>query len=187
MPRPHKERQENMRFAAFALTAIACLPAAAADAGESRPLAEKDIAAFVSVWPAMSMDLATADPEYDPELINGLRQQLDEMAASDSKDSALDRIVASDGYADFETMAALAGRILLAAQWAKDAPDQADLNAAIAGVEADTVRTASEKADLIRALKEGFERALAERPSDADIETVRPFIGALDKAVGIDG
>ncbi len=176
-----------MRSAAFALTAIACLLAAAADAGQSQPLADKDIAAFVSVWPAMSMNIAKADPEYDPKLVNGLRQQLDEMAASDSKDSALDKIAASNGYADFETMAALAGRILLAAQWIKDAPDHADLNAAIARVEADTVRTASEKADLIAGLKEGFKRALAERPSDADIETVRPFIGALDKAVGIDG
>ena len=150
------------------------------------PLKDADIAAFISIWPQTAQALVAADPEFDPALTSALRGQLEEMAASDSKDSELDAAVAAVGYTDFETFAATASRILLAAQWAKNAPDAGDLNSAIDTIEKDEVRTADEKAELISALKKAYTKALADRPSDDDIAVAKPFVGAIDKAITVD-
>ena len=150
------------------------------------PLKDADIAAFISIWPQTAQALAAADPEFDPALTNALRSQLEEMAASDSKESRLDAAVAAVGYADFETFAAMAGRILLAGQWAKNAPDAGDLNAAIDAIEKDALRTADERAELIAALKKAYNKVLADKPSDDDIAVAKPFVGAIDKAITVD-
>jgi hypothetical protein len=171
--------------AASVFFTLACASGASAG-GADQPLKDADIAAFISIWPQTAKALAAADPEFDPALVNGLRGQLEEMAASDSKDSKLDAVAAAAGYPDFETFAAQASRILLAAQWAKDAPDKADLNAAIDGVAKDQVRTAAEKADLAAALKQAYAKALAEKPADEDIAAATPFVGAVDKALAVD-
>lgn len=150
------------------------------------PLKDADIAAFISIWPQTAQALVAADPEFDPALTSALRGQLQEMAASDSKDSRLDAAVAAVGYADFETFAAIAGQILLAAQWANDPPDAGDLNAAIDAIEKDALRTADERAELISALKKAYTKAIADRPSDDDIAVAKPFVGAIDKAITVD-
>ncbi len=166
---------------------LAQFPVAQAFCGEiDTPLGASDIATFIALWPETSKALAAADPEFDPALTNGLRGQLQEMAASDSKDSKLDSAVGTAGYRDFETFAALSSRIFLAAQWAKDAPDEADLNAAIDGIENDQVRTAEQKAEMVGALKQAYIKALAEKPADEDIALAKPFVGAIDKALAVD-
>lgn len=170
---------------ALALLALAFAPEAAA--GENpAPLTGADIAAFVSVWPKVANALADADPEFDPALANAIRAQLEEMAASDSKDSKLDAAAIAAGYPDFETFATMASRILLAGQWAADAPDAGDLNAAIDAIEKVDLRAADEKAELIAALKKAYSAALAGKPSDADIAAALPFVDAIGKAVAID-
>jgi hypothetical protein len=150
------------------------------------PLKDADIATFISIWPQAATALSEADPEFDPTLTNALRSQLEEMAASDSNDSKLDAAAVASGYIDFEVFAATAGRILLAAQWATDAPDAGDLNAAIDAIEKDEVRTADEKAELIGALKKAYGKALADKPSDSDIALTKPFASAISKAIGVD-
>jgi hypothetical protein len=150
------------------------------------PLEDADIATFISVWPQAEKALSKVDPEFDPTLTNALRSQLEEMAASDSKDSKLDAAAVAAGYIDFETFAATAGRILLAAQWAADAPDAGDLNAAIDAIEKDEVRTADEKAELVGSLKKAYGKALADKPSDNDIAVTKPFASAISKAIAVD-
>ena len=177
----------TMKFGASALvsfTFAGVCSALAADAALT--LKASDVAAFVAVWPGTAKALAAADPEFDPALTDALSSQLEEMAAGDPKDSRLDAAASSSGFADFETFAALSSRILTAAQWAKDAPDEADLAAAISAVEADTVRTADEKSELVASLRKAYETAMARKPLDADIAVVIPFISAIEKAIAVD-
>ena len=170
---------------AGALLAMGFASAAVA-AENGAPLTGAEIAAFISIWPQTAKTLAVTDPEFDPTLTRALRSQLEEMAASDSKDSKLDAAATAAGYPDFETFATMASRILLAGQWAADAPDAGDLNAAIDAIEKDDLRAADEKAELIAALKKAYSAALAGKPSDADIAAALPFVDAIGKAVAID-
>ncbi len=176
-----------MRFGAVALVVVSLATLSNASAGnEAAQLKDTEIAAFIAVWPGTAKALAAVDPEFDPALTNALSSQLEEMAAGDSKDSKLDAAVLPARFGDFETFAALTSLILTAAPWAKDAPDNADLAAAISAVEADTVRIADEKVELIAALKKAYETALARKPPDADIAVVMPFVSAIEKAIAVD-
>ena len=175
----------NTGWAALAFFLVSM--ASGAFAGDNGAhLKDADIAAFISVWPQTAKALSEVDPEFDPTLKNALRRQLEEMAASDSKNSKLDAAAIAAGFTDFETFAATAGRILLAAQWAADAPDAGDLNAAIDAIEKDEVRTADEKAELVGALKKAYGKALADKPSDNDIAVAKPFASAISKAIAVD-
>ncbi len=176
-----------MKFGASALVSFALAGVCSALASDAAvTLKASEIAAFVAEWPGTAKALAAADPEFDPALTDALSSQLEEMAASDSKDSRLDAAVSLAGFPDFETFAALSSRILTAAQWAKDAPDEGDLAAAIGAVGADTARTADEKAELVASLKQAYETALADKPADADIAVVTPFADAIGKAIAVD-
>ncbi len=176
-----------MKIGIIAAALLTLLFASAAFAGgSSAPLKDADIAAFVSIWPQTAQALAAADPEFDPALTNALRGQLQEMATSDSKDSKLDAAVTAVGFADFESFAEIADRIFLAAQWAKDPPEAGELNAAIDAIEKDALRTADERAGLIAALKKAYNKAVADKPSDADIAAAKPFVSAIDKAIAVD-
>ena len=50
------------------------------------PLNESDVAAFVSLWPETAKALAGVEPEFDWAVTNALGNQLQEMAAMESKD-----------------------------------------------------------------------------------------------------
>lgn len=141
------------------------------------------VARFAADWPAMAAELAKADAEFDPALDVAVEQQLQDMAASDSKDSPLDKIAAAHGYRDFESFAAVAARTFTAAKWAKDPPDDADLKAALAAVAAESEMTADAKAALSDSIEEAYAKALAAKPSDADIVTVRPHLAAIEAAL----
>ena len=131
----------------------------------------------------MATELAKTDPDFDPALDSAVEQQLQDMATSDSKDSGLDKVAVAHDYPDFERFAAMAGRILTAAKWAKDPPGDADLKAALAAVESDTAMEANAKAALTASIEEAYAKALASKPSDADIETVRPHLAAIEAAL----
>jgi hypothetical protein len=186
MARKRGGRQCRMRIGAFAFVILAGVSNAFAG-DDAAPLTASDIAAFVATWPQTAQALSAADPEFDPALTGALDKQLQEMAASDSKDSDLDHAAGLAGFADFDAFAARSSRILLAAQWARDPPDAAGLAAAIAAVEADANRTSAERTELISALKKGYGKALEDKPADADIDAVKPFLTAVNKAIGVDG
>ncbi len=176
-----------MKFGAVAAVVVLLAGVRCATAGDSAaPLRDADVAAFIAVWPETSKALAILDAEFDRAHLNSLAEQLEEMAASDSTNSQLDAAVLLRGFGDFETFATLSSRILTAARWAKDAPDDADLAAAIIAVEADTIRTADEKVELVASLKKAYETALARKPLDADIAVVMPFVSAIEKAIAVD-
>ncbi|MGB8818519.1 MAG: hypothetical protein WCC66_11420 [Rhizobiaceae bacterium] len=161
----------------------AFLASAASTDAVGDEMAPADVAKFAAAWPVIAAGLTKADPEFDPTMTSVLESQLQEMAASDSKDSQLDRVVFAQGYADFETFAALSSRILTAARWAKNPPDQADLEAALSAINAGPERSADDKAALAASLKTAFEKAVAAKPADKDIATVRDQLAAIERAV----
>lgn len=169
--------RKHLISAAFLVSVASC-----SDAGTG--LSQGDIDRFVKGWPAMAEELAKADTEFDPDMAVALESQLQDLAASDSKDSALDRIAAAAGYDDFESFATVAARIVTATKWAKDPPGEADIKEAVEAVNADSNRTAADKAALISELKTAYAAALKDKPDDADIEAVRPHIASIDEAIG---
>ena len=59
----------------------------------------------------------------------------------------------------------------------------ADLKAALAAVDAATDMGADAKAALSASIEEAYAKALAAKPSDADIDTVRPHLAAIEAAL----
>ena len=169
-----------MRLKHLILSAF--LVSVASVSGAEEMLTGDAVMRFAADWPVMAQELAKADAEFDPALAVAVEQQLQDMAAKDSKDSGLDTVAAAHGYRDFESFEAEASRILIAAKWAKDPPDDADLKAALAAVEGQADMDADAKAALKASLEEAYEEALAAKPSDADIETVRPHLAAIEAA-----
>lgn len=161
----------------------AFLVSAASDSAVGADLTTGDVDRFIEAWPLMATEVAKADPEFDQAMAVALESQLQDMAASDSKDSKLDMIAAAHDYRDFESFAAVTARILTAAKWAKDPPDDADLKAALAAVEAQGEMGADAKATLSASIEQAFQKAIAGKPSDPDIETVRPHLAAIDAAL----
>lgn len=170
-----------MRLKHLILSAF--LVSAASVCVAEEPLSGDAVAQFAADWPVMAEELAKADPDFDPAMTDAVESQLQDMAASDSKDSKLDQVATARGYPDFESFAAVAARILIAAKWAKDPPDDADLKAALAAVAADSEMAADAKAALSASIEEAYAKALAVKPSDADIETVRPHLAAMEAAL----
>jgi len=181
MPCKRERRQRIVRLKHLILSAFLVSAASVSHAGEA--LTGEAVTRFASQWPGIADALAKADAEFDPALDVAVESQLQDMAASDSNDSGLDRVATAHGYRDFEGFVVEAVRILIAAKWAKDPPDEADLKAALAAVEGQTGMDAESKGALMASLEKAYDEALAAKPSDADIETVRPHLAALDEAL----
>jgi hypothetical protein len=181
MPCNTEQRQRGLRLKHLILSAF--LASVAEGALAQEPLSGDVVAQFAADWPTMAGELAGADTDFDPAMGDAVESQLQDMAATDSKDSALDRVAAAHDYPDFESFAALAARILTAAKWAKDPPDDTDLQAALVAVDAATDMGADAKAALAASIREAFQKALAAKPSDADIQTVRQHLAAIEAAL----
>ena len=181
MPCKSEQRQRIVRLKHLILSAFLASAASVSVAEEA--LTGEAVARFAAEWPVIARELAKADAEFDPALDVAVESQLQDMAASDSKDSNLDKVAAEHDYPDFESFAAMAARILIAAKWAKDPPDDADLKAALAAVDGQADMDADAKAALKASLEEAYDEALAAKPSDADIEIVRPHLAAIDTAL----
>jgi hypothetical protein len=143
-------------------------------------LDEQIISKFAQTWEPVTKRLMEVDAEFDPQNLAGLVNQLEQMAKADGPDSARDHAVKPDGYADFETWAKTAASIVTCAQWAKDPPDAAEVETAIAAINADLEQTAEEKAALISDLKSALETAMKSKPDDADIETAKRLLPVLE-------
>jgi hypothetical protein len=143
-------------------------------------LDEQIISKFAQTWEPVTKRLMEVDAEFDPQNLAGLVNQLDQMAQADGPDSARDNAVKPDGYADFETWAQTAATIVTCAQWAKDPPDAAEVETAIASINAAPEQTAEEKAALIADLKAALETAMANKPDQADIDTAKRLLPVLE-------
>jgi hypothetical protein len=176
-----EQRQRGLRLKHLILSAFLVSVASVSMAEE--PLSGDAVARFAADWPAMAAELAKADLDFDPAMGIAVESQLQDMASSDSKDSRLDRVVAAHDYPDFESFAAFAARTLTAAKWAKDPPDATDLKAALEAVEADDEMTADAKTALSASIEEAYAKALTAKPSDADIDTVRPHLAAIEASL----
>jgi hypothetical protein len=138
------------------------------------------ITQFARTWAPLSKRLVVIDPEFDPQNIVGLVQQLQQMTATDGSDSVLDNAVKLDGYANFESWAKTATLIIRAAQWAKNPPDAADIDDLIASIDADQEQAKDEKTALIADLKTAVESARLDKPDQADIDIAKHLLPLLE-------
>ncbi len=138
------------------------------------------ITQFAQTWYPLTARLTAVDAEFDPQNMTGFIGQLEQMAAADGPDSARDAAVKPDGYTDFETWAKTAAAIVTCAQWAKDPPDEADVENAIASLNGDQEQTAEEKAALVADLKSALEATMKHKPDQADIETAKRLLPLLE-------
>jgi hypothetical protein len=178
---------ENMTIK-IAASLFAILFATAATAQESpvQPLelSGDQVSKFVAAYPALSQAFSAIDPEFDAADPDSLIGQIGLMVEGDPEDSALDKAAGGAGYGSFDEWGQIAGNVLLARLWAQNPPDEAEIAASEAEINAQTDVTPDEKKDMIAGLHEALGAAQDQKPSDSNVEAVRPFLKQLDDALG---
>jgi hypothetical protein len=167
---------------------LACSAPAIAEETAVQPVAltAASVEKFIATFPALAARFGQADPEFDSADQNSLVGQISLMIEGDPDGSALDKAAAAQGFATFDEWASLAQNILVARLWADNPPDEAEIAASEAEIAALTDVTEDEKKQMIAGLHEAMGTAVDEKPSDANIETVRPFLGRLKDVLGDD-
>jgi hypothetical protein len=139
---------------------------------------------FIATFPALATSFSQNDAEFDAADPDSLIGQIGLMIEGDPDDSALDKAASGQGYASFDEWGALASNILIARLWAENPPDEAEIAASEAEITALTDVSEDEKNQMIAGLHEAMGTALEEKPSEANIETVRPFLAKLSEVLG---
>jgi hypothetical protein len=139
---------------------------------------------FIATFPALATRFSQADPEFDAADQGSLVGQISLMIEGDPDDSALDKAAAVQGFETFDEWGSLAQNILIARLWADNPPDETEIAASEAEITALTDVSEDEKKQMIAGLHEAMGTALEEKPSDENIETVRPFLGKLKDILG---
>jgi hypothetical protein len=139
---------------------------------------------FIATFPALATGYSQSDPEFDAADQDSLIGQIGLMIEGDPDDSALDKAAAAQGYASFDDWGGVAQNILIARLWADNPPDEAEIAASEAEIMALTDVSEDEKKQMIAGLHEALGTALGEKPSDTNIELVRPFLDKLREVLG---
>lgn len=165
---------------------FACCSAAVAEETSVQPvpLTAASVEKFIATFPALAARFSQADPEFDAADQDSLVGQISLMIEGDPDDSALDKAAAAQGFAAFDEWGSLAQNILIARLWADNPPDEAEIAASEAEITALSDVSEDEKKQMIAGLHEAMGTAAEEKPSDENIETVRPFLGKLKKILG---
>jgi hypothetical protein len=142
---------------------------------------------FIASFPALATRFSQSDPEFDAADQDSLIGQIGLMIEGDPDDSALDKAAAAQGFATFDEWGGLAQNILIARLWADNPPDEAEIAASEAEIIALTDVSEDEKKQMIAGLHEAMGTAQQEKPSDKNIETVRPFLASLNGIFGDGG
>ena len=142
---------------------------------------------FIATFPSLSDAYAESDPEYDVTDPDSLIGQIALMIEGDHDGSALDKAAVANGYQSFDEWGNIATNVLLARLWAENPPDEAEIATSEAEINALADITEDEKKQMIAGLHEAMGSAHDKKPSDANIETVRPFLGKLSALLGSEG
>jgi hypothetical protein len=161
-------------------------PAARAQESAVAPLelTPASVEKFIVTFPALAASFSRTDAEFDAADQDSLVGQIGLMMEGDSDGSALDSAAAAKGFASFEEWGNLAQNILVARLWADNPPDEAEIAASEAEITALTDVTEDEKKQMIAGLHDALGTAVEEKPSGANIETVRPFLVRLSGILG---
>ena len=119
-----------------------------------------------------------------PPIADLLIGQIGLMMEGDPDGSALDIAAERQGFASFDAWGGLAQNILIARLWADNPPDEDEIAASEAEIMAQTDVSEDEKKQMVAGLHEALGTAREEKPSDANIETVRPFLERLNGILG---
>jgi hypothetical protein len=139
---------------------------------------------FIATFPALATRFSQSDSEFDASDQDSLIGQIGLMIEADSDGSPLDKAAAGLGYATFDEWGIIASNILIARLWAENPPDETEIAASEAEITALTDVSEDEKKQMIAGLHEAMGTALEEKPSEDNIETVRPFLSQLDTVLG---
>ena len=139
---------------------------------------------FIATFGPLSEEFTKIDPEYDITDPDSLIGQIGLMIEGDPDDSALDKAAVAKGYQSFDEWGGVAGNVLLARLWAENPPDEADIAKSEADINALADITEDEKKEMIAGLHDAMGTAQDQKPSDANIETVRPYLGKLTELFG---
>jgi hypothetical protein len=173
----------NLKPAALALI-ISTTATAQEAAVQPLDLTGEQVTKFVATYPALSEAYSKIDPEFDSADPDSLIGQIGLMVEGDPEDSALDKAASGQGYQSFDEWGGIAGNILLARFWAQDPPDEAEVAASEAEIMAQPDVSEDEKKEMIAGLHQALGSAREQKPSDANIEAVRPFLAQLDETIG---
>lgn len=148
-------------------------------------ITSEQVSKLIASYPALSTSFAAIDPEFDTTDPDSLIGQIGLMVEGDPEGSALDKAASAAGYASFDEWGQIAGNILLARLWAQNPPDEAEIAASEADIMSQSDVSDDEKKEMIAGLHQALGSAREQKPSDANIEAVRPFLAQLDETIGI--
>jgi hypothetical protein len=166
--------------------ALAFSAAATAQEAAVQPLelTGEQVTKFIASYPALATSFAAIDPEFDTADPDSLIGQIGLMVEGDPEESPLDKAASGAGYASFDEWGQIAGNILLARLWAQNPPDEAEIAASEADIMAQSDVSEDEKKEMIAGLHQALGSAREQKPGDANIEAVRPFLAQLDETIG---
>jgi hypothetical protein len=182
-------KSDNMHLKILAVPLWLTLVPFKAALGQETPVQPVELKAasvekFIAAFPALATSFSQSDPEFDAADPDSLIGQIGLMIEGDPDDSALDKAAAAQGFASFDEWGTLAQNILIARLWADNPPDEVEIAASEAEITALTDISEDEKKQMIAGLHEALGTAQQEKPSDANIELVRPFLGKLREVLG---
>jgi hypothetical protein len=166
--------------------ALAFSAAATAQEAAVQPLelTGEQVTKFIASYPALATSFAAIDPEFDTADPDSLIGQIGLMVEGDPEDSPLDKAASGAGYASFDEWGQIAGNVLLARLWAQNPPDEAEIATSEAEIMAQSDVSEEEKKEMIAGLHQALGSAREQKPGDANIEAVRPFLAQLDETIG---
>jgi hypothetical protein len=175
----------NSKIAA-SLFAIVMSTAATAQESAVQPveLSGEQVTKFIASYPTLSTAFTAIDPEFDTADPDSLIGQIGLMVEGDPENSALDTAAGGAGYSSFDEWGQIAGNILLARLWAQNPPDEAEIATSEAEIMAQSDVSEEEKKEMIAGLHQALGSAREQKPSEANIEAVRPFLAQLDETIG---
>ena len=175
-------------LAALALIAGLAAGAMAQEDGTSTieqvPLDEARMTRFISSFEAVQALMLELDKEYEPGDADSVLDEIDYLAGSAESVAAIEAKVKEAGFDGFKDWYDTIQSIMIARQWLSEPPTDESMDASEAEIRKMEGITDEEKEDLLAGLREAREQMDAMKPTDANLEAVRPHLDRLDGLLG---
>ncbi len=151
---------------------------------EQLALDDARVARFLSSYPAVQAVMLEFDKEYEPGDPDGLMDEIDYLAGNAEAITAMEVKIEEGGFASFKDWYDTVQSIIIARQWLTDPPTDESMDASEAEIRKMEGITDEEKEDLLAGLREAREQMDAMKPTDANLDAVRPHLDRLDGVLG---
>ncbi|PHP66865.1 hypothetical protein CSC94_12240 [Zhengella mangrovi] len=148
------------------------------------PLTSASVDHFLATWPRVSAVFTELDEQYEPGDPDTVMDELIYLSENAAAVSKLEQKVRDAGFSGFQDWLATAQSVMMARQWIIDPPNAEDMDAAEAEIRAMTDINDEVRAELLASLADARGQIDRMRPTDENLEAVRPYLARLETALG---